>query len=106
MQAFTAAPTGPAHTQLTFFPDDSRNLIAAAKRSGMTLDGPHPVFLVQGDDELGALVDIHQRLFHANVSVYASNGVADGKGGYGYVIYVRPRDFQRAAQALELAEPA
>ena len=68
----------------------------------MTLDGPHPALLVQGDDEVGALAVIHEKLRDANVHVFASTGVADGRGGYGYIIYVRPEDFERAAKALEV----
>ena len=100
--AFVAIPTGPANTQLTIFPEDSQKLTSEAKSAGMQLDGPHPAILVQGDDELGALEDIHNKLFLANVNVYASMGVTDGKGGFGYLIYVRPGEFERAVQALDL----
>ena len=74
---------------------------SAAQRAGMSLDGPHPAFLVQGDDKLGALTDIHQVLYQANVNIYASSGVTDGRGTFGYLIYVRPEDFERAAAAGE-----
>jgi hypothetical protein len=37
------------------------------------------------------------------VNVYASTGVSDGQGKYGYVIYVREEDCERAAKALEVA---
>jgi hypothetical protein len=100
--AFTAIPVGPMHTQLTIFPEDASKMTDTAKRSGLVLDGPHPAFLVQGDDELGALAGIHAKLYQANVNVYASTGVADGRGGYGYILYVRPDQYQRAVSALEL----
>jgi hypothetical protein len=100
--AFTAVPIGPQHTQLTLFPEDQEKLAAEAKRAGLALDGPHPALLVQGDDELGALAKIHERLCAANVNVYASSGVTDGRGSFGYVIYVRPEEFERAASALEV----
>ena len=98
--AFTAVPVGPSTTQLTLFPEDTGKLSSAAQRAGMTLDGPHPAFLVQGDDELGALAQIHQQLASADVNVYASSGVTDGRGTFGYLIYVRPEDHDRAAAAL------
>ncbi len=98
--AFTAVPVGPAHTQLTLFPEDTQQLIAASEKADIPLDGPHPALLVQGDDELGALADIHERLFQANVNVYASSGVTDGEGSFGYVIYVRPEEYERAVEAL------
>ena len=100
--AFTAVPVGPVRTQLSLFPEDGDKLTVEAERAGIVLDGPHPALLVQGDDELGALADIHRRLAEANVNVYASCGVTDGHGSYGYVLYVRPDDSQHALAILGL----
>jgi hypothetical protein len=101
--AFTAVPIGPMHTQLAVFPEDSGTLVHEARQAGLPIDGPHPALLVQGDDELGALAKVHLRLYEGGVNVYASSGVADGKGSFGYVIYVRPEDFERAVEALGLS---
>jgi hypothetical protein len=98
--AFTAVPVGPLRAQLTIFPEDPLKMADAARKARIVLDGPHPAFLVQGDDELGALASIHAKIFEANVNIYASSGVADGRGSFGYVIYVRPEDYERAAAAL------
>ena len=98
--AFTAVPMGPQRTQLTLFPENSQKFQDAAKKAGITVDGPHRAFLVQGDDQLGALVGVHEKLFQAGVNVYASTGVTDGQGSYGYVVYVRSEDVNRAAAAL------
>jgi hypothetical protein len=100
--AFTAVPVGPGSTQLALFPEDPEKFKHEALNAQMKLDGPHHAFLVQGDDELGALANIHLKLYEMNVNVYASSGVADGKGSYGYVIYVKPEDFGRAVEALGL----
>lgn len=102
--AFSAVPVGPVRTQLTLFPEDDRRLVEAAGEAGLELDGPHPAILVQGDDELGALAGIHEKLAEAHAHVYASTGVTDGRGSYGYVIYVRPDEFEAAALALGLWE--
>lgn len=98
--AFMAVPVGPAHTQLTLFPDDPPKLMNLGKQSNITLEGPHPALLVQGDDVLGALVGIHQKLYDAQVNIFASSGVTDGRGSYGYLIYIRPEQFERAAKLL------
>ncbi len=100
--AFTAVPVGPDRVQLTIFPDDVSRLVTEAGRAGLRLDGPYAALLVQGDDALGALAGVHARLAAARVNVYASSGVADGRGGYGYVIYVRGEDFDAALKALEV----
>lgn len=100
--AITALPTGPMRTQLTLFPTDPAKMRNAAQQAGVALDGPHRALLVQGDDEIGVLARLHSKLHHASVDVYASTGVTDGRGGYGYIIYVRSEDFEKAAQALEV----
>lgn len=98
--AFTAIPVGPTRTQFTLFPEDSNNLIRAARNAGFNIDGPHPAILVQGDDELGALTGIHKKLYQAGVNVYASSGVTDGRGSFGYVLYIRPEEINAALTTL------
>lgn len=100
--AFTAVPVGPSSTQLSIFPEDSRNLIDLARQSGLRIEGPHHAILVQGNDEVGALADVHKRIYQAGVNIYASTGVATDKETYGYLLYIRPEAFERAAQALGL----
>lgn len=102
LHAMTAIPVGPMRTQLTLFPEDASKMESEGTKAGLSLDGPYPAVLVQGDDEPGALVGVHERLYQANVNVAASTGVADGKGRYGYVLYFRPEEFEKAAAALEV----
>lgn len=100
--AFSAVPCGPNRSHLVLFPGDGGALEQLAHELGLMLDGPHEALLVQGDDELGALARFHERLAEAGVNVYASSGVTDGRGGFGYVVYVRPDDYSAALRALEL----
>ncbi len=100
--AFTAVPLGPSRAQLTLFPEDPGKMRAEASRAAMALDGPHAALLVQGNDELGALAAVHERIYRAGVNVYASTAIADGSGRYGCVVYVRPEDCERVARALEI----
>ena len=90
--AFSAVPYGPNHVELTIFPDRSEDF--------QRVTGPQHACLIQGDDNLGALAEIHKRLRDANVNIYASTGVTDGEGRYGYVIYFKEEDHQSAAKAL------
>jgi hypothetical protein len=99
--AFAAIPLGPEHTQLVLFPDDSQRLTQIAETVGFVLTGPQRAFLVQGDDKLGAIADIYGKLSEVEVNVYASTGVTDGRGGFGYILYVRPESFARAEEALK-----
>jgi hypothetical protein len=98
--AFSVIPTGPEWAQVVLFPENSDRLLRAAKKRDLTLVGPQSAFLIQGDDQLGALVEIHKKLSEAEINIYTSSGVTDGRGGYGYTLYVKPDDFHRAAQVL------
>lgn len=98
--ALNSVPMGPASIQLTLFPEDPHKLQTVAKQANLALDGPYPAVLVLGDDEIGALARVHDRLHEQHVDVYASNAVTDGRGYFAYVLYVRPGDADKAAQAL------
>lgn len=100
--AFTAVPSGLIHTQFTLFPEDSDMLKAEAKKASLIIHGPVPALLVQGDDQLGALTEIHKKLYDYGVNVVSSTAVSDGKGGYGYIIYLRTEQFNAAAAALNI----
>lgn len=101
--AMNAIPVGASRTLLTLFPADPAQLRTVADRVGMRLEGPYAAFLVQGDDEIGAVARVLQRLADAGVNLYASSGVASGAGRFGYLLHVRSEDMQRASQALGLA---
>jgi hypothetical protein len=101
LEAFTAVPSGPDHVQLTLFAEDPSRLGAESARAGLALDGPHPAILVRGDDELGALAEVHRRLADASIAIYASSGMATGTGSFGYLVYVREDQFSPAMKALE-----
>jgi hypothetical protein len=98
--AFSAVPIGPAVAQVTLFPADPNRLIVEAQSAQFTLEGPHTALLVQGDDELGALASVHEQLVGAGVDIYASSGVTDSRGAFGYVVYVREDQFARALSAF------
>ena len=98
--AFIGVPMGPEVTQLTLFPENTAKLTEAADMAGMALDGPNRALLIQGDDELGVLANVHEKLYQIDVNVYASYCVADGRGSFGYVIYIRPEEYDRAVTAL------
>ncbi len=99
--AFTAVPSGPPLAQFTLVPADARKLTAQATIAGLPLDGPYRVFLVQGDDELGAIANVHEQLVRAGIDIFASSGVSDGRGAFGYLVYVREDQFEQAAAALK-----
>ena len=98
--AFSAVPFGANHVELTIFPDQSANFLRLAAKFGWSVTGPQHAVLIQGDDHLGALAEIQRTLLRAGVRIYASTGITDGDGHFGYVIYLREGDHLAAAKTL------
>lgn len=97
---FNAIPFGMHATQLVLFPEDGDVLSRVVTSLGLAATGPHRALLVQGDDQLGALAEIHRRLLDVDVHPYAASGLTDNRGGFAVVIHLRGDQVERAAQAL------
>jgi len=98
--AFTAFPLGNGKSQLDFVVENPETLKEAAAAAGQELNGPKRAFLIQGDDKVGAIVDCHQKLKSAGISVHAANGVSSGEGKFGYILWVSSEKYESAAMAL------
>lgn len=100
--AFTGFPKGRG-SQLDFVPADPAAFVQAAKKARWKLSPRKTVFLIEGEDRVGALADIAARLAAAKINVTATDAICAGAGRYGALIWVKPRDVKRAAQALGIA---
>ena len=102
--AFTVFPIGNDQSQLDFFPDDPGEMKKAAEDAGISLTGPKRAFLLQGKDHVGALYNFHLKLANAGVNIHAANGVVDGEGRFGYVIWVKPDEYEKASETLKASD--
>lgn len=102
--ALTAFPVGGGKSQIDFFPDNPELLKSASRDAGISLVGPKKAFLIQGDDHVGVLSGFHLKLSNAGINIHACNGVVDGQGHFGYVIWVNPADYQKASEALKSSD--
>ncbi|MFO7653349.1 MAG: hypothetical protein R6X25_05935 [Candidatus Krumholzibacteriia bacterium] len=100
--AFNAFPVGRDRTQLIIYPLNTTWLADVARRRRIRLVGPRHAFMVHGDDSLVALTGIHQKLWDAQINVAGSSGVANGRGGYRYIMHVAAEDFERACVILDV----
>jgi hypothetical protein len=101
--ALNAFPVSAGRAQVDLMAPDIDALLAAAKKAGIELIGPREAFLVQGDNRVGALADALSKLAHAGISITAAQAVASGDGRFGAIIWVRPRNVQKAALALGIS---
>ncbi len=86
-------------SQLDFIPADAAAFKQAARQAKWKTVGPKKGFLVQGDDHVGAIADILDRLGAAKINVTAIDAVtADGR--YGAIFWVAAKDVQKSAILL------
>ena len=58
------------------------------------------VFLIQGDDRVGAMQEILAKLASSKIGVTAIQGVSAGGGRYGAILWVDQKNIKKAATAL------
>ena len=88
--AFSGFPSGKL-TQLDLMPEDSAKLKRAAKKSG---------FLYQGDDRVGAMTRIFDKLAAAKINLIAVDAVTAGKGRFGAIFWVKREAVAKTAKVL------
>lgn len=97
--AFSGFPVGK-RAQLDFIPENPAAFRAAAKKAKWKVTGPRVGFLVDGDDRPGVIAEILGKLAAAKVNVTATDAVCAGGGRFGAILWVKPRDVNRAAKTL------
>ena len=97
--AFSGFPEG-RRSQLDFVPEDPAAFRAAAKKARWKVTGPKAAFVVEGEDRPGAVAEILGRLADAEVNVTATDAVCAGAGRFGVLLWVKPRDVNKAAKVL------
>lgn len=100
MVAFSGFPIGRGKAQLDFVTADIAALRRLAKKKGWRLSKMKKGFLVQGEDREGAVLRHINKLADNKISVTAADAVTAGKGRYGMILWVKPKDFARAARTL------
>jgi hypothetical protein len=86
--------------QIDVVPDDTRKFKAAARKAGLKFNAEKTGFLIQGDDRPGALASNLQKLAEGRVNVTAVDGLSAGKGRWGAILWVKPKDIRKAGQLL------
>ncbi len=87
-------------SQVDFVPSDAAQLTAAAQGAKIKLSKPKTAFLIEGEDRVGALAGVLGRLGAAKINVTAITGVTAGMGRFGAILWVKPRDVNKAATTL------
>ena len=98
--AHSGFPSGGGKAQLDFVADQPAAVKRVAKRHGLRTSATKRCFLIQGDDRVGAVHRHFAKLAKAGINVSAAQAVIAGKRRYGMILWVKPKDYARAARAL------
>ena len=98
--AFSGFP-GKKGAQVDLVTSDMAGLKRVARRNGWTLSQTKKGFLVQGQDRIGAVHRHLAKLAEKKVNVVAADAIAAGKDRYGMILWVKQKDYARAARALK-----
>ncbi len=101
LQAFTGFPIGGGQAQVDLVTDDTSGVRRVAKKNGWRLSKNKKGFLIQGDDRVGAVHRQVRKLAERKINITAVDAVSAGKGRYGAILWVRPKDYAKASRALK-----
>jgi hypothetical protein len=97
--AFSGFPKG-RRAQLDFVPVNTPTFKAVARKAGWKLAGPKKVFLIYGDDRIGVVAELLEKLTEAKINVTATQAIIAGADRFGMILWVKPRAVRRASKVL------
>lgn len=100
--SFTAVHAFPEgkRVQVDFVPKDNRKFLRVARKAKLRIGPKKSAFLVDGSDRAGALSRVLEATAEAGINVTAVTAVCAGRGRFGGIFWVKPKDFKAAAKAL------
>jgi len=81
--------------------ESGSRLQQTADSLGWKLSKKKSGFLIQGEDRPNAIGEVLNRLAEAHIRVTALQAVSAGAGRFGALLWVKPREAQKAALTLE-----
>jgi predicted amino acid-binding ACT domain protein len=98
--AYLGFPSGRGKSQIDLVPEDAAAFKQAAKAARLKLSRAKRAFLVEGDDRVGVVAELTQRLADAKVNITAACATTAGSGRYGMILWVPPASYGKAAKVL------
>jgi len=100
LEGLVAFPVKGGKAQVDLIANDMAAIRRVAGRCGWRLSGAKKGFLVQGTDQIGACHRHLKKLAESKVNVTAAQALAAGKGRYAMILWVKPKNYSRAAKTL------
>lgn len=95
-------PVPDGKAQIDLVPEDMGQFTKVAKEMNWSTGPKKTAFLVRGEDRVGGMADLHERLAGAGISVIAATAVTAGSGRFGCILWVSPADVEKTARILDV----
>lgn len=99
--AYSGFPTKGGMSQLDLVTKDIGPIKRVTRKNGWRMSQVKNGFLIQGADKPGAVHRHIQKLADAKINVTAADAVCAGQGRYGMLLWVKGKDYGRAARTLK-----
>ena len=99
--AYSGFPGRSGNAQIDLVARSLTPIKKVGRKQGWRMSGVKKGFLIQGTDRPGAVHQQIQKLADRRINVTAADAVAAAKGQYGMILWVKDRDYARAARALK-----
>ena len=96
-----AFPVKGGKAQVDLVAENMTALKRIARKNGWRLSKTKKGFLVQGDERIGAVHRHVKKLADEKINITAADAMCAGKGRYGMLMWVKPKDYARAARILK-----
>ena len=103
LTAFWGYPIKGKKAVLELAPDDPKGFAKAIKKLGYEAGPKKTAFHVEGEDRIGVMADVLERLASAGIDVHAAQAICAGAGRFGALIQVDEKDEKKAKKALGAA---
>jgi len=98
---YTGFPVGGGKSQLDLVAKRLGPIRTVARRNGWRVSRPKKGFLIQGKDRPGAVHNHVRKLADRGINIVAADAMCAGSGRYGMLLWVRGKDYAKAARALK-----
>ncbi len=98
--AYSAFPIAGRRAQMDFIPENMSAFKKVARKHGWRLSTVKKGFLITGQERVGAVHRHLAKLSDANINVTAVDALGAGRGRYGMILWVKPKQYARAARVL------
>ncbi|NIR46038.1 MAG: hypothetical protein GWN99_16555 [Gemmatimonadetes bacterium] len=99
--AYSGFPAGGGKAQLDMVPENMSALKRVARKNDWKLSKVKKGFLITGQNDLGAVHRHYEKLADAKINITAADAVSAGKNRYGMILWVKTKDYNKAARVLK-----